>query len=127
MSEYHSNSFSTWAIRNPIPPIVLFLILTVSGLIAYLKLPVNNMPVLVIPVVSVNINQPGATATEMETQITRLVESALAGMQGVKHIRSTVSEGSSSSSIEFQLETDYDRMPWTVGDRGGPWDRVLAS
>ena len=109
MSEYHSNSFSTWAIRNPIPPIVLFLILTVSGLIAYLKLPVNNMPALVIPVVSVNINQPGATATEMETQITRLVESALAGMQGVKHISSTVSEGSSSSSIEFQLETNYDR------------------
>lgn len=109
MSGYHSNSFSTWAIRNPIPPIVLFLVLTVAGLIAYTKLPVNNMPALVVPVVSVNIIQPGATATEMETQITRIVESALAGMQGVKHITSTVSEGSSSSLIEFQLETDFDR------------------
>lgn len=109
MSEYHSNSFSAWAIRNPIPPIVLFLILTVAGLIAYTKLPINNMPALVVPMVSVTINQPGATATEMETQITRIVESALAGMQGVKHISSTVSEGSSSSSIEFQLETNFDR------------------
>lgn len=109
MSEYHSNSLSTWAIRNPIPPFVLFLILTVAGLMAYMKLPVNNMPALVIPVVSVNINQPGATATEMETQITRIVESALAGIQGVKHISSTVSEGSSSSTIEFHLETNFDR------------------
>lgn len=109
MSEYHSNSFSTWAIRNPIPPIVLFLILMVAGLIAYMKLPVNSMPALVVPMVSVHISQPGATATEMETQITRIVESALAGMQGVKHITSTISEGSSSSFIEFQLETDFDR------------------
>jgi HAE1 family hydrophobic/amphiphilic exporter-1 len=109
MSGYQSKSFSTWAIRNPIPPIVLFLVLTVAGTIAYMKLPVNNMPALVVPMVSVNINQPGATATEMETQITRIVESAFAGMQGVKHISSTVSEGSSSSSIEFQLETDFDR------------------
>lgn len=109
MSGYQSKSFSTWAIRNPIPPIVLFLVLTVAGTMAYMKLPVNNMPALVVPMVSVNINQPGATATEMETQITRVVESALAGMQGVKHITSTISEGSSSSSIEFQLETNFDR------------------
>lgn len=109
MSDYHSNSFSTWAIRNPIPPIVLFLVLTLAGLVAYKQLPINNMPAIVIPIVSVTVSQPGATATEMETQITRIVESALAGMQGVKHIRSTVSEGSSSSVIEFQLETDVDR------------------
>jgi len=109
MSEYQSNSFSTWAIRNPIPPIVLFLVLTVAGLVAYMKLPVNNMPAVVVPMVSVSISQPGATATEMEAQITRIVESALAGLQGVKHITSTISEGSSSSFIEFLLETDFDR------------------
>ena len=109
MPEYQSNSFSTWAIRNPIPSIVLFLILTVAGLIAYTKLPVNNMPAIVVPIVSVHISQPGATATEMETQITRIVENTLAGMQGSKHIASTISEGSSSTFIEFQLETDFDR------------------
>ena len=109
MSEYRSKSFSTWAIRNPIPPIVLFLILTVAGLVAYVKLPVNNMPALVVPMVNVHISQPGATATEMEMQITRKVESALAALQGVKHIASTISEGVSRSSVEFVLGTGFDR------------------
>jgi hydrophobe/amphiphile efflux-1 (HAE1) family protein len=109
MQDYQSNSFSTWAIRNPIPPIVLFLVLTIAGIIAYIKLPVNNMPAIVVPIVSITITQPGATATEMETQITRIVEGSLAGLQGVKHISSTVSEGASSSVVEFELETDVDR------------------
>ena len=109
MSGDERTSFSTWAILNPIPPIVLFLVLTVAGLFAFAKLPVNNMPAVVIPVVMVNITQPGAAATEIETQITRKVEGALAGMQGVKRITSTLSEGSSSTTVEFHIETDFDR------------------
>lgn len=109
MSDYYSNSLSTWAIRNPIPPILIFLILTVAGMMAYVKLPINNMPAVVIPVVSVNISQPGATPTEVETQVTSIVERVLAGMPGVKHIRSTVTAGLSRSTVEFQLETDIDR------------------
>jgi HAE1 family hydrophobic/amphiphilic exporter-1 len=109
MSGYQSNSFSTWAIRNPIPPIVLFLVLTIAGLVAYKNLPINNLPAVVVPVVTVQITQPGAAASEIETQITRKVEGALAGLQGVKHITSNISEGSSTSTIEFQLETNFDR------------------
>ncbi len=105
-----SMPLSTWAIRNPIPPIVLFLVLTVAGLVAFLKLPVNNMPSVVVPIVSVTISQPGASATEMETQVTRRVEGAIAGLQGVKHITSNISEGTSVSTIEFHLETDFDRV-----------------
>lgn len=104
-----SMPLSTWAIRNPIPPIVLFLVLTVAGLVAFFKLPVNNMPSVVVPIVSVAISQPGASATEMETQVTRRVEGAIAGLQGVKHITSNISEGTSVSTIEFHLETDFDR------------------
>jgi len=104
-----SMPLSTWAIRNPIPPIVLFLVLTVAGLVAFFRLPINNMPSVVVPIVSVAISQPGASATEMETQVTRRVEGAIAGLQGVKHITSNISEGTSVSTIEFQLETDFDR------------------
>jgi hydrophobe/amphiphile efflux-1 (HAE1) family protein len=104
-----SMPLSTWAIRNPIPPIVLFLVLTVAGLVAFFKLPINNMPSVVVPIVSVTISQPGASATEMETQVTRRVEGAIAGLQGVKHITSNISEGTSTSTIEFHLETDFDR------------------
>jgi hydrophobe/amphiphile efflux-1 (HAE1) family protein len=103
------NAFSTWAIRNPIPPIVLFLVLCVAGLIAFSKLPVSNMPTVVVPVVSVSITQPGAAAEELETQVTRRVEGAIAGLQGVKSITSNISEGSSVSTVEFQLNIDFDR------------------
>lgn len=104
-----TQSFSTWAIRNPIPPIVLFLILTIAGVYAFTKMPITNMPAVVIPVVTVTIVQPGAAPMEMETQITKKVESALAGVQGVKHISSTVTTGTSLTAIEFTLETSFDR------------------
>lgn len=104
-----SMPISTWAIRNPIPPIVLFLALTIAGLVAFSKLPINNMPNIVVPAVSVTITQPGAAPSEMETQITRSVEGALAGLRGVKHITSIISEGVSTTSVEFHLGTDFDR------------------
>jgi multidrug efflux pump subunit AcrB len=104
-----SMQLSTWAIKNPIPPIVLFLVLTVAGLYSFFQMPVNNMPSVVVPIVAVDISQPGAAAAEVETQITRRVEGAIAGLQGVKKITSSISEGSSNTVIEFHLETDFDR------------------
>jgi hydrophobe/amphiphile efflux-1 (HAE1) family protein len=104
-----SMQLSTWAIKNPIPPIVLFLVLTVAGLYSFFQMPINNLPSVVVPIVSVDISQPGAAAAEVETQITRRVEGAIAGLQGVKNITSTISEGSSSTVIEFHLETNFDR------------------
>src|SRR3982750_2315994 len=98
-----AQSVSTWAIRNPIPPIVMFLLLTVAGIIAYVEMPITNMPNVVVPVVTVQVNEPGALPSEIETQITRKVEGALATMQGVRHITSTVSEGSSLTTVEFSL------------------------
>jgi HAE1 family hydrophobic/amphiphilic exporter-1 len=88
---------------------MLFLLLTVAGLIAYAELPVTNMPNVVVPVVTVQLDQPGALPSEIETQVTRKVEGALAAMQGVKHITSTVSEGVSVTTVEFSLDTDIDR------------------
>ena len=104
-----SFNLSTWAIRNPIPSIILFLLLTVAGLFAFHDLPITNMPNVVRPIVMVRLVQPGAPPSEIETQITRKVESALSGMQDVKHITSTILEGSSITTIEFQLATDLDR------------------
>lgn len=102
-------TLSSWAIRNPIPPMVLFLVLTVAGAVSYFKLPINNIPNVDIPIVSVAITQPGAAPTEMEGQVTRRVESALTGVLGVKHVSSTISQGHSDTTIIFQLETDFDR------------------
>lgn len=104
-----SMPLSTWSIRNPIPPLVLFLVLIVTGLISFKFLPITQTPNLVIPVVIVTVNQPGAAPAEIETQVTQKVEGALTGIQGVKHINSTIREGSSSTMIEFYMSTDIDR------------------
>lgn len=107
---------STWAVRNPIPPIVLFLALTVGGLAAFWKLPVNNMPTMALPAVSVTVGQPGAAPTEIETQITRRVEGTLAGLNGVKRMTSKIAEETSVTTVEFHLDTGIDRAVSDVRD-----------
>lgn len=102
-------SASTWAIKNPIPPILLFLLLTLAGIIAFIELPVTNIPNVVTPEVIVQIDQPGATPTELETQVTRRVEGALASIPGVRHVTSTMTEGTSITTLEFTIDTDIDR------------------
>ena len=102
-------SFSSWSIRHPIPPIVLFLVLTIAGVVSYLRLPVNDMPNVVVPIVSIAVEEPGASAAELESQVTRKVEGAMAGLQGVKHITSTIAESRSETTVEFYLDTNFDR------------------
>lgn len=109
-------NISAWAIRNPIPSIVLFLILTVAGLYSYFTLGIDENPNIDIPIVSVAIAQVGAAPSELETQVTRKVEDAISGISGVKHITSTVNEGLSATAVEFTLETNTDRAVNDVRD-----------
>jgi hydrophobe/amphiphile efflux-1 (HAE1) family protein len=102
-------NISAWCIRNPIPPIILFLLLTVSGIQALLSLGIEQEPNIDVPWVSVIVTQSGAAPLELETQITRRVEDAVSGVANVKHIRSTLNTGSSNTDIEFELGTDSDR------------------
>ena len=73
-------NISSWAIRNPIPTTVLFLLLTLGGIFAFPTLRVNNTPDIDLPAVLVSILQPGAAPSELETQVTRRVEDAVAGL-----------------------------------------------
>ncbi len=107
---------SSWAIRRPIPTIVLFLALTLAGWVSFLRLPVNANPPVSFPVVGVTVAQTGATPIELETLVTRKVEGAIAGLVGVRHIQSTVSSGLSDTTVEFQLGTDPDRATNDVRD-----------
>jgi hydrophobe/amphiphile efflux-1 (HAE1) family protein len=102
-------NISAWAIRKPIPSLVLFVVLTALGIVHFRSLPVTQMPNIDVPIVMVSISQPGAAPSELETQITKKVENAVAGVAGVKHITSSLSEGSSVTTIEFHLETAVDR------------------
>lgn len=109
-------NISAWAIRKPVPSIVLFVVLTAIGLFTFDRLPITRMPNIDVPIVSVVVTQPGAAPSELETQVTKRVETAVAGVQGVKHITSSITEGSSITTVEFQLETQVDRAVNDVRD-----------
>ena len=102
-------NISSWSIKNPIPPLVLFAMLTLAGIVSFKTMDINNQPDIDFPAAMVIVNQPGAAPTEMETQVTQRVEAAVRGISGVDEITSTVSEGQSRTSVQFAIGTPVDR------------------
>ena len=102
-------NISAWSIRNPVPSIVLFVALTIAGIVAFLRMDVNGNPDIEFPLVQVIVNQPGAAPTEMETQITQRIEAAVRGVNGVDEITSRVSEGTSLTMVQFEIGVPVDR------------------
>jgi len=100
---------SAWAIRNPVPPLVLFAALLLAGVISFMRLDVNDSPDIVFPAVQVTVSQPGAAPTEMETQVTQRIESAVRGVAGIEEINSSVGEGFSSTFVQFDMNVPVDR------------------
>ncbi len=100
------NNISAWSIRNPVVPIVLFIALTLAGIMAFMNMDVQNDPDIEFPVVVVSISQPGAAPSEITTQITQKVESAIRSVQGVRNIDATASEGNTTVSAEFEIGDD---------------------
>ncbi len=109
-------NISAWSIRNPVPPIVLFIALTVAGLFAFNQMQVQNDPDVEFPVVSVNISLPAAAPSELENQITRRVETAIRNVQGVDEINSSVSEGNSSTWVQLAIGTPVDQAVDDIRD-----------
>jgi hydrophobe/amphiphile efflux-1 (HAE1) family protein len=104
-----SFQISSWAIRRPIPTLVLFFLLAVAGIGAFSRLPINANPSVDFPVVTVAVTLPGAASSELENAVTRRVENAIAGLAGIRHMSSTLSDGTSLTTVEFQLGVDPDR------------------
>jgi HAE1 family hydrophobic/amphiphilic exporter-1 len=113
MSEHRSASqqfpISAWAIRNPVPVALLFLGLVIAGLLAYAGLAIKQYPNIQFPMVAVTVTQSGAAPGEMETQITRPVEDALAGITGVDSMQSVVTQGVSTTNIQFEIGEDLQK------------------
>jgi hydrophobe/amphiphile efflux-1 (HAE1) family protein len=99
-------NISAWAIKNPIPIFMLFVLLTVMGLGTFRGLGINQWPDVDFPMIVVTVTRPGASPTELETDITRKVEDAVVGVKGLDHIRSTVVEGTSTTIVEFKVGAD---------------------
>ena len=95
---------SSWSIRNPIPAVMLFVLLTLAGLMAFRAMKVQNFPDLDLPTVSVTASLPGAAPAQLETEVARKLENAVASVQGVKHIYSKITDGVVAVTVEFRLE-----------------------
>jgi len=96
-------NFATWSIRNPIPVLLLFILLTFAGLWGFHKLPTQKMPDMDFPMVTVVLSQPGAAPAQLETEVARKVEDSLATLDGINHIRTSVTDGAVSIQVEFKL------------------------
>ena len=95
---------SAWSIRNPIPAVMLFVLLTLAGLMSFRAMKVQNFPDLDLPTVTVSASLPGTAPAQLETEVARKIENAVASLQGVKHIYSKVTDGSVTTTVEFRLE-----------------------
>lgn len=109
-------NISTWAIRNPTPAILLFILLTFAGIFSFRAMKVQDLPDLDLPTVTVTVELPGASPSQLETDVVRKIESSLATVQGVKHIYSNLTDGEASISVEFRLERSIQQAVDDVRD-----------
>lgn len=94
---------ATWSIRNPIPSVLLFILLSLAGFWGFARLPIQDLPDLELPAVTVTLSQPGAAPAQLETEVARKVEDALASLSGLKHLRTSITDGMVSIQAEFEL------------------------
>ena len=109
-------NFSAWSIKNPVAPLLLFFMLMVLGWQSFIALPITRFPTIDVPVVAVTLSQSGSAPAEMETQVTKKIEDAVAGISGVKNVSSTVADGLSTTVIEFRMDVPTDKAVQDVKD-----------
>ena len=97
---------SSWSIRNPVPAILLFIILTGAGLFGLHKLGVQNFPDLDLPTIVVSATLEGAAPAQLETEVARKIEDKLASIAGVDHVTTTITDGAASISVSFDIDKD---------------------
>lgn len=99
-----SLNVSTWSIKNPIPAMMLFVLLTFAGLISFKAMKIQNFPDIDLPTVTVSAALPGAAPAQLETDVARKIENSVATIQGLKHIYTKIQDGSVTVTAEFRLE-----------------------
>jgi multidrug efflux pump len=101
-------TLSDLSVRRPVLATVFSLLIIAFGAIAFTTLPLRELPDVDQPVVSISTSYPGASAQVVETQITRIIEDQLSGIEGVDIINATSRDGRSSVNIEFTLDRDLE-------------------
>ncbi|KPF45341.1 RND transporter [beta proteobacterium AAP121] len=95
---------SAWCIRNPIPAVMFFVMLTLAGLLGFQSMKIQQFPDIDLPTINVTASLPGTAPAQMETEVARKLENAVASLQGVKNIYTKVQDGVAIVTVEFRLE-----------------------
>lgn len=95
---------SSWSIRNPLAAVMLFVMMTFAGIVAFLGMKVQNYPDISLPTVILSTSLPGASPTALETDVARKIENSIASLQGLRHITTKIQDGAVTMTVEFRLE-----------------------
>ena len=109
-------NFSAWAIRNPVAPLLAFVMLMLFGWQSFNTLPITRFPNIDVPLVAVTVSQGGAAPAELETQVAKEVEDSISGISGVKNITTKITDGQSQTLVEFRMEVPTDKAVQDVKD-----------
>ncbi|MEN9425572.1 MAG: hypothetical protein RL122_2955, partial [Pseudomonadota bacterium] len=97
---------SAWSIRNPVPAILLFALLTFIGIGGFKALGIQQFPDIELPIITVSMGLEGASPAQLETEVVRKVENAVASLTGIKHIYANLTDGMAIVSVEFTIDKD---------------------
>ena len=95
---------SAWSIRNPIPSVMLFVMLTLAGVMGFRSMKIQQFPDIDLPTVTISASLPGASPAQLETEVARKLENSVAALNNVKHIYTKVQDGTATVTVEFRLE-----------------------
>jgi multidrug efflux pump subunit AcrB len=109
-------NFSKYSIRNPLPAVLLFVLLVLCGIAAFKRMPVQDSPDIDVPVVLVNAALPGASPAQLETEVARKMENAIASVPFVRHLSTTINDGAVSTSVEFRIGRNVNEAMADVRD-----------
>lgn len=99
-------NFSSWSIRNPVPLILLFVLMTACGLWAFNRLDVQNFPDMDLPTIQISASLDGAAASQLETEVARKIEDELTGLSKLDSVTTTITDGVVSISVAFEVGKD---------------------
>ena len=109
-------NFSAWSIRNPVAPLLAFFMLMFLGWQSFNGLPITRFPNIDVPLVAVVVSQSGAAPAELETQVAKEIEDAVAGIAGVKEVMTKITDGQSQTLVEFNMDVPTDKAVQDVKD-----------
>ncbi|WP_425220104.1 efflux RND transporter permease subunit [Ralstonia solanacearum] len=99
-------NISSWSIRNPVPAVLCFILLTLFGLIGFHKLQVQDFPDMDLPTISISASLEGAAPSQLENEVARKIEDKLTSLSKLDHITTKITDGAVSISVSFKLEKD---------------------